>query len=114
MKITNLLIGIVLCVPVFISADDAMRFNRAAPAVAATKAFQAQELKRYVHYQCPAGWSKVLDITNNKSKWSENSPVLICKPNASIINCPQGTYFYIGGNPNMTATGEIGCKTTVW
>jgi len=65
---------------------------------------------------CPKGWNKVFDISHIRNKWSENAPVVTCKPKETIMNCPEGTYFYIKGNENVDGykNGEIGCHTPVW
>lgn len=72
---------------------------------------------KFKSLNCPSGWAKVFDISGIKNKWSENSPVLTCKPNqGAVINCPDGTFFYVKGNENQDGyrTGEIGCHTPVW
>ena len=109
--IRNLLIGAILCLPQFVSADDAIKLDRPVYRNYA-EILQGVPVQRI--YSCPAGWNKVKDITNDKSKWREASPVLTCRPVRPVINCPPGTYFYITGNVNLTNNGEIGCRTPVW
>ena len=107
----SLLIGTILCLPQFLSANDAIKLDRP---VYRNYAEILQRVPVQRAYNCPAGWNKVKDIANDKSKWSEASPVLICKLTRPVINCPPGTYFYISGNQNLANNGEIGCRTPVW
>jgi len=111
-KLIVMLVTAIWFMPSFVTAEDVMkRMDRTS-----RQAIQIDPnvLQRLVQYQCPQGWNKTYDITFNKSKWSENSPVLICKPSPSLIKCPVGTFFYIGGNANAKASGEIGCRTPIW
>ena len=101
-----------ICIPALLSAEEA---TIKAPSTMAPTQLDASKIRQVVRTSCPQGWVKTYDITNNKSQWSENSPVLICKPSPSLINCPEGTFFYIGGNENAAGSaGEIGCRTPVW
>ena len=113
-KSTKLMFAAIVLTPAFLSASEMMGVGRPATTAAPVQ-MNPQQLQRYVSYQCPNGWNKTLDITNNKSSWSENSPVLTCKPSPSLINCPEGTFFYMSGNPNVAGSaGELGCRTPVW
>jgi len=76
----------------------------------------SNKITRLVTVQCPGGWTKSFDISGTRSKWSENAPVVTCKPNPGLIKCPEGTYFYVKGNEHQDGykNGEIGCHTPVW
>ena len=109
-NISKLLVGTALCVPLCLSAEMAILKDIRLGNMPLRKG--AQTLS--VNYNCPAGWTKVLDITHEKSKWRETTPVLICKPNKGLWNCPPRTYPYISGNSAGENDGEIGCMTVVW
>nr|WP_320009609.1 hypothetical protein [uncultured Desulfobulbus sp.] len=91
-------------------ADNSLLSTKMKPTIDTNK------LTRLVTVQCPAGWTKTLDKSEVKSSWSENAPVVTCKPNPGLIRCPEGTYFYVKGNENQDGykNGEIGCHTPVW
>ena len=108
--ITSLLLGTALCLPQFVSAEDVKRMAKPVYRNYA-EILKVPVLKAT---RCPSGWNTVKDITNDKSKWRETTPVLTCKLARPLINCPQGTYFYITGNVNITNSGEIGCRTSLW
>jgi len=110
--IKSMLIGAVLSIPLFVSATDRVKeIKLPTNTFGQIESLIAKQAQRY--YRCPAGWTKVLDITNNKGQWGEVRPVLICKPNKGIMSCPPGTYFYIKGVPFEKGIGEIGCTTSV-
>lgn len=107
---SKILIGISLAIPLYLLADGMMMRDfglNDRPKVNTTQSIHLQ-------YNCPTGWTKTLDITNDKSKWYEASPVLTCKPDGNIMNCPPQTYFYISENAQNSNGVEMGCKTSVW
>ncbi|MEA1953946.1 MAG: hypothetical protein U9O24_06105 [Campylobacterota bacterium] len=110
-KFGKMVLIVVLSVPFVLSAVDTVKVN------SATIQHVNKIPTRIAKISCPSGWSKVLDISGIKSKWSENSPVVTCKPRrGQVIKCPEGTFFYVKGNENSDGynNGEIGCHTPVW
>lgn len=107
-KISTVIAVAAISLPMIINAAEMVKVNN------------ATQLKRIPvkvsKVSCPSGWSKVLDISATKSKWSENSPVVTCKPNSGqVMDCPSGTYFYVKGNEFQDgySNGAIGCHTPV-
>jgi len=107
-KFSKIIAIATICIPMVLSAAEMVKVHSAA---------QLSRVPMKVSkISCPSGWSKVLDISSVKSKWSENSPVVTCKPNrGQVMNCPEGTYFYVKGNENQDGynNGAIGCHTPV-
>ena len=68
-------------------------------------------------FSCPKGWKMVYNIAYQRNKWHETSPIITCKPIKPLMECPEGTYFYVKGlgyGSSGYRYGEIGCATTVW
>lgn len=107
-KFAKMVVIATICIPLVLSAAERVKVDRDT---------QVSRVPTKVSkISCPNGWSKVLDISSNKSKWSENSPVVTCKPNrGQVMNCPEGTYFYVKGNEFQDGynNGVIGCHTPV-
>jgi len=97
-----------ICSPILASAYDVKQVNSSMLHVRSSKIPK-------LHIVCPKGWKQVFNVSAQPKKWSENSPVVTCKPIKPVMECPQGTYFYIKGNENVDGynNGEIGCHTPV-
>jgi len=99
-----------ICGPMVVSAYDVKQIDSSKLRISTEK------IPRIAHIVCPKGWRQVFNISGQRNKWSENAPVVTCKPIRPVMECPEGTHFYVKGNESEDGyrNGEIGCHTSVW